>query len=108
MILPHEYIKNSIETYIYQHPTHSQKIYWVVLLVITVTLVSLPFIYVDISVQGNGVVRPIAEKTEITASITELVDSVFVHEGAKVKRGMLFCVSERTVLTIKSIIRLTD
>ena len=43
--------------------------------------------YVDISVQGNGVVRPIAEKTEITASITELVDSVFVHEGAKVKRG---------------------
>jgi multidrug resistance efflux pump len=87
MILPHEYIKNSIETYIYQHPTHSQKIYWVVLLVITVTLVSLPFIYVDISVQGNGVVRPIAEKTEITASITELVDSVFVHEGAKVKRG---------------------
>lgn len=87
MILPHEYIKNSIETYIYQHPTHSQKIYWVVLLAITVTLVSLPFIYVDISVQGNGVVRPIAEKTEITASITELVDSVFVHEGAKVKRG---------------------
>ena len=87
MILPHEYIKNSIETYIYQHPTHSQKIYWVVLLAITVTLVSLPFIYVDISVQGNGVVRPIAEKTEITAPITELVDSVFVHEGAKVKRG---------------------
>jgi len=87
MILPHECIENSIETYIYQHSTHSQKIYWAVLLAITIAAFSLPFIYVDISVQGSGVVRPIAEKTEITASVTELVDSVFVHEGAKVSKG---------------------
>lgn len=87
MLLPNEFIENCIETYIYKHTTKSQKIYWVVLLAVTVALVSLPFIYVDISVQGNGVVRPVTEKTEIKASITELVDSVYVHEGNQVNKG---------------------
>lgn len=87
MLLPNEWIENSIETYIYQHTTKSQVIYWVVLLAITATLVALPFIYVDISVQGSGVVRPIAEKAEITSSVTEIVDSVFVQEGEQVKKG---------------------
>lgn len=87
MLLPHEWIENSIEAYIYQHTTKSQIIYWVVLFAITVTLVALPFIYVDISVQGNGVVRPVAEKAEITSSITEIVDSVFVKEGDQVNKG---------------------
>ena len=39
MLLPNEWIENSIETYIYQHTTKSQVIYWVVLLAVTVTLV---------------------------------------------------------------------
>lgn len=87
MLLPNEWIENSIETYIYQHRTKSQVIYWVVLAAVTLALISLPFIYVDISVQGAGVIRPVAEKTEIKASITELVDSVFVREGATVNKG---------------------
>ena len=87
MLLPNEWIENSIETYIYQHTTKSQIIYWVVLLAITAVVVALPFVYVDISVQGSGVVRPVAEKAEITSSITEYVDSVFVREGAQVRKG---------------------
>lgn len=87
MLLPNEWIENSIETYIYQHTTKSQVIYWIVLLAVTITLVALPFIYVDISVQGSGVVRPVAEKAEITSSITEIVDSVFVKEGEQVNKG---------------------
>lgn len=87
MLLPHEWIENSIETYIYQHNTKSQKIYWVVLVAITLTLVSLPFISVDISVQGNGIVRPVTEKTEIKAPISELVDSVYVKEGDQINKG---------------------
>lgn len=87
MLLPNEWIENSIETYIYQHTTKSQIIYWVVLLAITAAIVALPFVYVDISVQGSGVVRPVAEKAEITSSITEYVDSVFVREGDRVRKG---------------------
>ena len=87
MLLPSEFIENSIETYTYNHSTTSQKIYWVVLLAITLALISLPFIYVDISIQGNGIIRPIVEKTEIKAPVTELVDSVYAYEGKKLKKG---------------------
>lgn len=87
MLLPNEWIENSLETYIYQHTTKSQIIYWVVLFAITVTMVALPFIYVDISVQGSGVVRPVTEKTEIKSAITELVDSIYVREGEQVNKG---------------------
>lgn len=87
MLLPNEWIENSIETYIYQHTTKSQIIYWVVLAAITVTCIALPFIYVDISVQGSGIVRPVAEKAEISSSITEMVDSVYVREGQQVNKG---------------------
>lgn len=87
MLLPNEWIENSIEAYIYQHTTKSQIIYWVVLLAITAAIVALPFVYVNISVQADGLVRPVAEKAEITSSITEYVDSVFVHEGTQVHKG---------------------
>lgn len=86
-LLPNEWIENSIEVYIYQHTTKSQIIYWVVLAAVTAALIALPFIYVDISVQGSGVVRPVTEKTEIKSAITELVDSVYVHEGQQVNKG---------------------
>ncbi len=86
-LLPSELIKNSMDAYIDKHSTKSQKIYWLVLIVIVAAIVSLPFIYVDISVQDVGVIRPIAEKTEIKASLTEFIDSVYVKEGWKVHQG---------------------
>lgn len=88
-LLPQEWVENCIETYLYQHCTTSQKIYWITLIAVAVALVSLPFIYIDISVQGGGVIRPVAERTEIKSPVTELVDSVYVHEGAQVKRGTI-------------------
>jgi multidrug resistance efflux pump len=87
MLLPNEWIENSIETYIYHHTTKSQIIYWIVLASVTIALVSLPFIYVDISVSGSGIVRPTGEKAEIVASVTEIVDTVFVQEGEQIQKG---------------------
>ncbi|MDR0891940.1 MAG: HlyD family secretion protein [Mediterranea sp.] len=87
MLLPNNWIENSIDAYNYRHRTRSQLIYWVVLLAVAAALVALPFVYVDISIQGSGVVRPVTEKTDIKATVTELVDSVYVREGEQVHKG---------------------
>lgn len=87
MILPQNWIENSIEAYIYQHTTKSQVIYWVVLATIALAFVLLPFVYIDISIQSNGVVRPAFEKTDITATISGIINEVYVREGQKVKKG---------------------
>ena len=86
-MIPSEFIKDSIDSYIDNYSTTSQKIYWVVLIAVVAALVALPFIYVNVSVQEAGIIRPVAEKTEIRANITELVDSVFVKEGQLVNKG---------------------
>jgi len=86
-IIPSEFIKDSIDSYIANYSTTSQKIYWVVLIAVVAVLISLPFIYVNVSVQESGIIRPVAEKTEIRANITELVDSVYVKEGQAVNAG---------------------
>ena len=65
-----------------QNPRLSIGWYW-----LAAAIIALPFIYVDISVQGSGVVRPVTEKTEIKSAITELVDSVYVREGDRVNKG---------------------
>jgi multidrug resistance efflux pump len=86
-IIPSELIKDSIDSYIIKYSTTSQKIYWLVLIVIIAALIALPFIYVDVSVQESGIIRPVAEKTEIRAVISEIVDTVFVKEGQAVNQG---------------------
>lgn len=101
MLLPNEWIENSIETYIYHHTTKSQIIYWVVLAAIVITCMSLPLIYVDISVQSNGVVRPVAEKSEIKAAISEIVDRVYAREGQKVRRGDKILSLRRSAADVK-------
>ena len=86
-MIPSEFLNDSMDSYIAQYSTTSQKIYWVVLTAVVATLIVLPFIYVDVSVHESGIIRPVTEKTEIRANITELVDSVFVKEGQVVSQG---------------------
>ena len=85
--IPSEIVKESIDNYITKNTTASQIIYWVLLLTVVAVIISLPFIYVDISIQEQGIIRPLVEKTEIKASITEFVDSVYVKEGQVMNQG---------------------
>lgn len=80
-------VENSIESYLYTKTSTSHFIYLIVLIFIIAILASLPFIYIDISSQSFGVIRPKGEKTEIKASVSELIDSVYVTEGQEVKKG---------------------
>lgn len=95
-LVPSEFIKNSMDAYIDKHTTKSQRIYWIVLIAILAVIVSLPFIYVDVSVQDQGIVRPLADKTELKAPVSEFVDSVYVREGAFLTKGDTLLTFRRT------------
>lgn len=86
-LLPQNLMQDCLESYIYKHTTKSQIIYVTVLLSMTACLVALPLIHVDVTVQNAGMVRPVNERTEIKTSVSELVDSVYVREGARLKQG---------------------
>lgn len=62
-------------------------IYWFVLTIIIISLASLPFIKLDISVKSQGLIRPKDEKTELKSYISTVIDSIYFKEGDTVKRG---------------------
>jgi multidrug resistance efflux pump len=86
-ILPSEFVNNGIDAYLAKHAATSWKTYWLVISVVVISLVSLPFIYIDVSVQEAGIIRPVIEKSEIKAAITEIVDSVYAKEGQLLRQG---------------------
>lgn len=78
---------NSAEYYLYENRIGSKIIYKTILAAILLIIVSLPFIYVDITISAASTVRPELEKSTITAAVSEFVDSVYVKEGAKLHKG---------------------
>lgn len=86
-LIPKDYMQDSLESYIYKRTTRSQVIYITVLTAFIACIVALPFIYVDVTVQNAGMIRPINERTELRTSVSELVDSVYVKEGASIRTG---------------------
>ena len=86
-LLPLELIQNGIDAYLGNFSTASRKIYLAVIVFVIIAIGALPFVFVDISVRDAGIIRPVAEKTEIKSGITEQVDSVYVREGQKLNKG---------------------
>ena len=78
---------NSADCYLYKNRIRTNIIYKVFLIAVFIIIVSLPFIYVDITVSATSTVRPVYEKSTITAAVSEYVDSVYVKEGAKLHKG---------------------
>ena len=86
-LLTTEWVSDSVGTYLYQKRPKRRIIYIIVLAVVSAVVISLPFVYVDITVQSNGFVRPNGEISVITAPMTETVERVSAKEGDKLRKG---------------------
>jgi multidrug resistance efflux pump len=86
-LIPSEIIVNGIDTYLSRHNAKSRCIYLIVLVAITGIIISLPYIYIDVSVNDTGIIRPVGEKTEIKSTVSEYIDSVYIREGSRVRKG---------------------
>lgn len=93
-LLPPEYVNDSVESYFFQNRQSPTVIYWLLTAVVLTVLVSLPLVYVDVSISASGSVRPLTEVTQLTAPVAEPVTGIFVKEGDAVRKGdtlVTFC-----------------
>ena len=86
-LLPTEWVSDSVSTYLYQKRPKRHVIYTVMLAAVSAAIISLPFVYVDITVQSSGFVRSNGEISVITAPMTETVERVSAKEGDKLRKG---------------------
>jgi multidrug resistance efflux pump len=86
-IVPTAFITKGIDAYLAKSAVKFHGIYLLLIFLVIAAVAALPFIFVDVSVQDSGIIRPVAEKTEIRASVTEFVDSIYVREGQMLNVG---------------------
>ncbi|MCF6184279.1 MAG: HlyD family secretion protein [Bacteroidales bacterium] len=92
-IFPAEIIEFSKEYHQTVNTVKTQIIYTVIVLSVISALISLPFIYVDVTIQADGLIRPVNEKTEVKSMQSGIVKNIFIKEGQIIKK-------EDTILSI--------
>lgn len=100
-IFPSDIIENTIESYMPKVAVRSQIIYISVLLLLIAAIISLPFIKISVSTNSNGIVRTIAEKSDIKAIMSGRVSGWLVKENQKVEPGQNLVVLASEMLDSK-------
>ena len=86
-LFPADVLENSTEGYLPRVTVKSQWIYTVTVVAIMFTLFSLPFLYIDISVQSGGILRTKNEKTELRSLVNGIIQKALISENQPVKKG---------------------
>lgn len=86
-LFPADVLENSTEGYLPTVAVRSQWIYSITVAAIILTMSSLPFLYVDISVPGNGILRTANEKTELRSLVNGVIQNATASENESVKKG---------------------
>jgi len=80
------------------HHYKGQILYWVLLFIILSSICSLPFIYIDVSVQSRGVINTMHKLSAITSPITAKVLKVHIAENNRVGHGDTLIVLDQSGL----------
>lgn len=96
---------NDLLAYLPRVSVRSQAIYLTVLAVVALALLALPLIYVDVSVQATGNIRPVSERSEVKATAGAIVEAVLVKEWQAVQKGQpLFRLQSEVLETKKRLV----
>jgi membrane fusion protein, peptide pheromone/bacteriocin exporter len=97
-IFPPEILEYTSDYHFHQHHTRSNLIYQLLMLILIVAFISLFLIAVDVSVRSTGVIRSSDDRNEIKALVSGRLDSVFVSENQRVKKGQTLLKIEADIL----------
>jgi membrane fusion protein, peptide pheromone/bacteriocin exporter len=80
-------VEDTLEAHLSRHTVRRRTIYHVVLLALVTAAGLMPVIRVGVSIQGDGIVRPVVEKHEVRAIASGVVEGVRVRQHEMVEAG---------------------
>jgi len=86
-IIPFSNDNYFLETYFFKIKEKSRVIYWIIITAILSLIISLPFIYVDISIQARGFFQSNLEKQTIYSPVSGKIIFSSIKTGSKVRKG---------------------
>ena len=102
-IFPEAFLQNSVEAYLPTVSVRGQLVYMSVLLAIVAVMAASPFIMIDVSVQSNGTIRPVSERTNVKPLVAGTVLKIAVVENEAVKVGDTLALLATEILEAKSL-----
>src|SRR5580692_7148894 len=88
-LYPSSVLQHSTSTWLPKVRVKTQIIYTISLVALVATLAALPFIKVDVSTNGTGLVRPVEEKNELHSLVSGTIEEILVTDGQHVEKGQL-------------------
>lgn len=97
-IYPDILLEDSLEVYLSRTPGGRRPVYVGALIALMAALAALPFVRVPVTVQAQGVIRPILEKNVVRVPVSGRVSAVRVRDRQAVRRGAPLAELETSVL----------
>ena len=99
-LIPSSLTDSTLESYLGKVTSRSKVIYWIIIGFVAFGLVTLPLLYVDISVQTRGFFQSEIEKQFIYAPFQGKVVFTAIKNGREVNKGdTLFIIDAETIRT---------
>ena len=86
-LIPFSISESGLETYLIKITTRSRIIYWIIIGMVLAGIATLPFIYVDVSVQARGFFQSDIEKQVVYTPIQGKIIFTSIHNGGIVTKG---------------------
>lgn len=86
-LFPAGIMENTVQTHWTKRHSKSKIIYFIIIAGLVSVLVSLPFVYVDVSTQSRGTVRSVNENNSIQSAIYAEVIQTAIYENKQVGKG---------------------
>jgi multidrug resistance efflux pump len=74
---------------------HSKNLYLAILVIVSLVILSLPFIKVDLYIKASGIIRPGTEKTPVHCLVSGVVSTVNFSEGDRLDQGDVLVMLKR-------------
>lgn len=86
-LFPLEIVEYSAESHFVRRRSRTWLVYLAVLLAVTGALISLPFIYVEVSTQARGIIRTEFENNQLQLAVAGEVIDIRMTENQLVSKG---------------------
>lgn len=98
-LFPEEIIENSQEANFSKHSVKSKVIYTTIVLSLIGAICVLPFIYVDVGVRSQGLIRPVTEVVQLASPVTGNIQLLHASENSYLRRGDIYATIEAPEIT---------
>ncbi|MCH7401173.1 HlyD family secretion protein [Belliella kenyensis] len=101
-IFPPEILESTTSYYFKRYDSKSIILYQVVLVLLISIFVGIFVIKVDVNVQGVGMIKSVENRNQLRSIVTGSIDSVFVSENSRIKKGQKIFSVKTNILDEKS------